>query len=317
MALTEVDGTTAVLVEKDGSGGHKLAVVAGLDAGTTVGLEAGSEVIGAVEFVDESGVAYGVKHVDNKLRVSATPYFIDIVEGNVPAHTAVNKFGHNSAVGATLEAVWDYGGAYTYLADDTFATMYLSSDAAADTSMLFNIQGIDDEYNFFSADATTDASDGRTFVQIDTGSTGGDAWRIFRVINLSAKNQTGNIYISKDNTDAGGNGIPDTVTNIQAQVKAYAQQTLMSLWTVPLSKTAYLTRIYASTSTAKVSEIHLYVRPFGGVFNIKYIISLNANVYSHVYDFPISVAAKSDIKVMASAAGGGGEISAGFDLWYE
>ena len=294
--------------------------ITGADSGGdshTVRTDTDGKLLVGAQLVDENGALYGVKHIGNKPRVSAMPYYVDIAEGNVPGHVAVNKFGHNSDTGATLEDVWDYSGAYTYLADDTFATMYISSDSAADTGMLFNVQGIDDEYNFFSANVTTDASDGRTFVAIDTGSTGGDAWRVFRVINLSGTNQTGNIYVSKDNTDAGGDGIPDTVSNIQAQVKAYAQQTLMALWTVPTGKTAYLTHIYASTGTAKVTEIHVYARPFGGVFNIKYIISLLGNAFTHRYDFPFSIAGKSDIKIMASATGGGGEVSAGFDLWYE
>ena len=289
-----------------------------------VSLGTGDNVFGAVELVDENGTAYGVKHAGNKPRVSSMSYQFDIAEGNVPGHYAVNKFGHNSAVGATIEPIWDYSGQYEYLADDTFATMYLSSDAEADQGLTYEIDGVDSDYAYFRATATTDGADGRTFVAIDSGAVGGQAWRIVRVRNTgNAGAAAGNIYISKDNTDVGGNGIPDTVADIQAQVLIGMEQTLMAMWTVPASRAgsaitmAYLTSFYAGTSTAKVTEIHLFYRPFGGVFNVKHTIPINAVATRHPYDFPVPYAPKGDLVIRASAAGGGGEVSAGFDLWYE
>jgi hypothetical protein len=267
--------------------------------------------------LDENGVPYGVKHIGNKPRVSSMPYTYDITEGNVPNHYAVNKFGHNSAVGATLEPIWDYSGAYTYLGDDTFATMYISSDHAGDTSMTFDIIGIDSDYNYSTVEVITSAGSGFTFVALTSGAADDKWWRIFRAQNISGTNQQGNIYISKDNTDVGGNGIPDSVADIQAQAMIIPQQTLMALWTCPVDHTAYLTSYYSSTSTNKVTEVHLYIRPFGGVFNAKHVILVNAGSYNHQFDFPIVIAAKSDVVVRASAVGGGGEVSAGFDLWFE
>ena len=63
--------------------------------------------------------------------------------------------------------------------------------------------------------------------------------------------------------------------------------------------------------------MHLYVRPFGGVFNIKNVILINSGAYRHPYDFPLTIDPKSDVVIKAAATGGGGEVSAGFDLWYE
>jgi hypothetical protein len=102
-----------------------------------------------------------------------------------------------------------------------------------------------------------------------------------------------------------------------AQITATFNQTLMALWTVPDTFTAYIYGYYASTSTAKVTEIHLYVREEYGPFQIKHIITLNANHVYHQFPFPLKIDQHSDIKIMASAAGGGGEVSAGFDCWFE
>jgi hypothetical protein len=161
------------------------------------------------------------------------------------------------------------------------------------------------------------AANGTTFVALTSGAADDKWWRIVRALNTSGTAAQGNIYISKDNTDAGGNGIPDDTADIQAQVLIGMEQTLMAQWTVPVDNVAYMTSFYASTSSDKVTEVHLYYRPFGGVFNVKHVISIAKGAHSHEWKMPPSYAAKGDIVIRASATGGGGDVSAGFDLWFE
>ena len=255
--------------------------------------------------------------VQHTAREATLNFGYDVAKGNLPEVGYINKFGENNSVGATLEEVWDYSGPYQYLADDTFATMYVSSDNAGDTGLVINVQGVDDEYNMFSANVTTDGANGRVFVALDTGSAGGKAWRVFRVRNTSATAALGNIYISKDNTDVGGNGIPDTVADIQAEILIGQGQTLMALWTSPKNKTTYLTNFYCSTVSAKVTKVRLYYRPFGGSFNVKHTTALNASANEHEWHFPSAYAGKGDFAMKASAVGAGGIVSAGFSGWYE
>ena len=283
--------------------------------GGVVDLAAGASV--NVRMLDENGVPYGVKHIDNKIRVSSVPYFVDIAKGEVPDHVSVNKFGHNAAVAGTLEPIWDFSAPYVYLADDTFATMYISSDDTLDQGITYEVSGIDSDYNASTVTVTTNGADGFVFVPLTSGAADNEWWRIFRVRNTSGIVAQGNIYISKDNTDVGGNGIPDDTDDIQAMVVIANEQTLMAQWTCPVGNTGRLTHLYGGTSQIKATEIHLYVREFGGVFNIKFIMSVNAGVHEHFYDFPIPISAKADVRITALASGGGGEVSAGFDLWYE
>jgi hypothetical protein len=249
--------------------------------------------------------------------VQALPSYVEIAKGNLANHTAVNKFGRNGAVGSSAEPVWDFSATYDYLADDTFATMYISSDNSADQGLTYSVTGIDSDYNYSTVTVTTDGSDGTTFVALASGADDDQWWRVFRAVNTSGTAAQGNIYISKDNTDVGGNGIPDDTSDIQAQILIGNEQTLMALWTSPVDFTSYLTLYYASTSSSKVTNIYLFVRPFGGVFNMKHVISINANHISHEFSFPLVINGKSDIKVEADAAGGGGVVDAGFDLWFE
>lgn len=260
-----------------------------------------------------------VESIERKLRTSSHPYYVDIAKGNISGSVGVNKFGYNAAIGATpYEEIWDGQAVYEYLANDTFATMYLSSDDETnDVGLTYSMQGIDSDYNLSTVTGTLHAVDARTMVALTSGATDGKWWRIFRVIATSGTAATGNIYVSKDNTDAGGDGIPDTATDIQAKILVGNEQTLMALWSCPLANTAYLTGYYAATSVAKVTTVKLFVRPFGGVFNLKHMIVLNASPGDHDFLFPLTVAAKSDIAMTAIAAGGGGAVAAGFDLWYE
>ncbi len=69
----------------------------------------------AVQFRDENGLAYGIRHADNKPRVSSTPYLYDIAEGNVANHDSLMKFGANNSVGNSEETIWTAGELYAYL----------------------------------------------------------------------------------------------------------------------------------------------------------------------------------------------------------
>ena len=252
-------------------------------------------------------------------REAAQDFGYDVSKGNIDGVERVNKFGYNAAVGATLEAIWDYSGTYSWNADDTFVTMYISSDNAGDQNLPYTVQGINSEYDWDSVDITTDGASGFTFVPIVSNAADGLWWRVNRALHTAPSTTAalGNIYISRDNTDVGGNGIPDTVADIQAEILIGMEQTLMALWTIPRDRKAYLTHFYSSTSVAKVTEVRLYYRPFGGVFNIKHIVTINASSYQHEWHFPGQYAGKGDLMIQATAAGGGGKVAAGFSLWHE
>lgn len=67
-----------------------------------------------VQFVDETGTAYGIREIDNKPRVSSMDYLYDIAEGNVTGHEAWVKSGYNPNVGTTMETVWAYSTQYVF-----------------------------------------------------------------------------------------------------------------------------------------------------------------------------------------------------------
>jgi hypothetical protein len=267
-----------------------------------------------VQLKDSSGGTFGVDRIDNRLSVNVKPYYDMITEGLVADHSFVSKFGHDSAGDTSnhLE-VWDGSIAYPY--PSTAETLYLSSTDGGD-DQVYEVHGLDQNWDFTTVQVT---ANGQNSVQIS-----GSWVRTFRVKNLGTTDNAGTIHISTDVDASDTGGAPATpATQSRAQISVGFNQTLMALWSVPANKTAYLTNLYASAAQASPGatqlrcEIALWVRPFGGVFQIKKMFSLQSGAVTQLhYDFALKIDCKSDIK-MTSLSSASAEVSAGFDAWYE
>ena len=261
-----------------------------------------------LKLLDENGTTFGVERIQNRQRVSTKSYFTEISEGNISDHKFVSKFGFDDDVDTTHQEVWTGSRVYPYIT--TASTLYLSSSAAGDTQP-YEIQGLDERWDEKTVTVT---ASGFSSIALP-----GTWMRIFRIKNMGVTNNAGIIYVSLDN-DAQGDGIPDTLaTDSKGEIAVGRNQTLMTMWAVPRNYTAYITNFYASCShaTAKTGEIVLWVRPYGGVFQTKKILSINSGQTATIkYDFPLKVEAKSDIRITAKSASAL-TVSAGFDAWYE
>ena len=259
------------------------------------------------KLINADGDAFGLKMANGKPRMSTNSYLYDITEGNVADHYFVSKFGHDSDTTNADQEVWDGSAVYTYAA--AAETLYLSSSDDGD-DQVYEIQGLDAKWDY---QTTTVTCTGFAGVALP-----GTWIRTFRIKNMGATNNAGIIYISTD-TDTTADGVPDPVTLIRAQISVGRNQTLMAIWSVPNDFTAYLTNFYASAAatTVKTSEISLWVRPFGGVFQIKKIFSINSGTTAQIkYDFPLKILEKSDVRITANS-NASSDVSAGFDAWYE
>lgn len=241
--------------------------------------------------------------------VKSTPFGYRIVQDKVTGWTELNKFGRNEAVGASEEPVWGQSNDYTYI---TVAdTLYISSTNAAD-DQTYEIQGLDASWNYQTATATVN---GLTFVEV----TGVTWMRVFRVKNTGTTDNAGVIYVHIDDADGDANGIPDTVaSDTKARIDIGMNQTLMAIWTVPAGREFYLEYFYASTNVAtKATAVFLRARPTGGVFQVKNVLDINGSAAERRYVLPLKFAEKTDIEVTATAAAGGGLVSAGFGGWFQ
>lgn len=67
-----------------------------------------------VQFIDENGDPYGIKHINNKPRVSSMSYLYDIGEGNVSGHSAWTKIGYSPTINTVESNLWSAGGVYVF-----------------------------------------------------------------------------------------------------------------------------------------------------------------------------------------------------------
>ena len=258
-----------------------------------------------VALINDKGGYTPIKDVDGKIRVSSTPYLYDIAEGNVPNHYSINKFGYNSTLPTSYEDIWEQSTVYTYTT--TAQVMHCSSSEVGDTQMI-EVQGLDANWNLQIKRVKLV---GQTETPLGT-----ELWmRVFRIRNLGATNFAGTVYVYEDDTVA--SGVPQTATKIRAIVIGANNQTQMALWTVPSGTTAYLTSIYASTTSTKLVSCGLFIREPGGVFQIKHLKEFTATNWKYDFSIPLKVNARSDIAMKAKVTVAGGDVAAGFDLWYE
>lgn len=201
---------------------------------------------------DTTGSSYGVPHIGNKPRVSATPYLYDIVKGNVAGHVALHKFGRNQAVGAADEIIWTPGGTGHYPYNATACPLNIVSTDLDDTgsgigARTVSIEGLDAAGSSYIETITMNGD----IPVLTTGS----YLRVFRAKVLTAGASVENEGLINIRDIAGG--------SIMAQIDTGQNQAEMAMWTVPAGSTFYMVHLWASESATKTTRIILMARPQG------------------------------------------------------
>lgn len=265
---------------------------------------------------DENGIAYGVKHIANKLRTSSMPYLYDIAEGNVSGHTPYAKLGYNGDVGATEEDIWTQSGVYPWLAAPVALEVVSSSadDAVAGTGVQkVRVGYLDGDY---SSQSQVISLAGQTPVPL-TDTT------ILRVNSIRAT-QVG----------TGGSAaglitcrlVGGAATVYRAIVAGFTRGR-GAVFTVPLGQTLYITSIVVSsghttvgklvrwTARAQVDDLAPTVRvPFFMPF---FEVMTQDSSFHRDFEMPIAIPATADVKVSAVSNGAGAICTCALRGWLE
>ena len=244
-------------------------------------------------------------------------YNLEIAKGNIPGHTYVHKFGEAGDID-TADGFCDIWDGCSTISGITKITSYTYSSSADIDSLVssgaldavdIEIQGLDSSWNLVSQEITLN---GQTRVALDT-----DLIRVFRMKNIGATALTGDVfcYVNGGGLTA---GVQDTEADIRSIIQRGNEQTLMAIYTIPNGKTGYLDQFYSSIASkiTQASHVHLFVRPTGGVFQIKNsgsVSSAGTSHAMHLYKVPERLAAKSDIVLRADSSVNNGVVSGGFD----
>ena len=227
---------------------------------------------------------------------------IHISNGQMLNASHINKFGYTGTDVNGTATIWDgtsaiNNSAYPYLTAPV--TLRVESDEPDDDGATYLIEGLDGDYNPVSESITTDAGTG-----VGTGTQ--QFLRVFRAkITSNGGVNEGNVSITTN----------DANLTLLAYIIDGNGQTLMSIYTVPAGKTAYLFKLHGSVDKANVGvQFMFFETPFGGSTNIKHMSGTQGgNPIDYDYPVPLRFEEKSDLemRITTSASCGAGGI---FDL---
>lgn len=233
---------------------------------------------------------------------------LEAARGNISGISSGNKFGKNIAV-TTYEDIWQNGG--TFASPTTADVVNFASSSANDTAAgtgarTLQISGVDTNWRSVTETITL-----RGTTNVPTVN---KYWGINRVIVLTAG--SGGTNAGTITGTSTGTGTPVLATIVIGKA-----QTQQCIYFVPAGYTCYITRLNVSqtntTSTATL-QAELFIKPFGGVFNIKNDLSLGqggTNAIEEHFDTPIIATEKSIIKIGAKPSAASAIVSAEFDYF--
>lgn len=233
---------------------------------------------------------------------------LGIPHGNFNGYSSVNKFGQNENSGIGVrEDLWDGGGNYSYPTTALMTSISQTADQVAMRGATIEIQGLDANWELTIQNAILDASDTTTIVTLTT-----PLIRVFRMKVLANVVSTSEIRVHN-----AGKTIDYAIIGIGNN------QTLMTLYTVPSGKTAYMICYYCSvtpdaTLDPKGTEFRLWTadRSNGYEFQLKHAIGIPTAGTPFIYCFEpyFKITEKTDIKITSLCNGKAGDVHGGFNL---
>lgn len=220
-----------------------------------------------------------------------------VTMGFKDGYSKVDKFGvnHNVTTSSDPEDMWEFGGLYNYDTDGTAPIQYLSSSNTNDNQTI-TVQGLDINGDFVSQNI---ALSGQLVAPLIT-----PLWRVFRMVNDNSTTIQGVVYCHTDPAPTAG--VPAD-ENVRAIINDGNNQTLMTLYTIPKGKVAFLHRGEVGLSLegnagslAEYAHIHYESRRFGKVFTVKKSITVmvgGISVYQDVRTFPDVIPSLTDLKL--------------------
>lgn len=263
------------------SAGEQLKVSGGANDVSTL-RDSGNATGGSTTTIEDTGADF----------VAAT-----VAVGDVVINDTQSEYGIICLVEATKLTVYT-AMSTGFSAADAYRVLNASGTGAAAVRVL----GLDDDYLEISEVVATNGA--------APVATSQSFLRVFRAYVVIAGNTGGNVaaILVQDNAAA--------VT--QAEIRATRNQTEMAIWTVPASKTLFLTATHAGESNNVRAEVSVFQRPRGGVFRpIGLAMAVKQGGDGHDYATPLSIPQKTDVEMRAIGDGVNAAVSAGFEGWYE
>jgi hypothetical protein len=224
---------------------------------------------------------------------SGESFELKVSQGKVNGNTFIDQYGENSDIDTDSVPVdiTQIGGLYNYDANNTAPITSLISDNTGDLEPIeitgLNING--------EEVVQTITLDGVNRVALTT-----PLWRVYRMQNVGVNDLQGNVYCY-----IGVGGIPAQADQ-RAIITGNNNQTLMSIYTIPLGKVGFLFKGevgMARSQSSGTANVTYYSRRYGRVFINKKDLDINnqgSSIYQDLRAFPDIIPALTDIKITAT-----------------
>ncbi len=228
----------------------------------------------------------------------------NIARGRRLGKSTFVRFGLNEAVGTSFEDVWTVSTNLTYLTSASL--LRLTSNAAADAIAGTGAQKVTIQYldaSFIQQEEELD------LVASSTVDTSGTALRVVRAWVSQFGSGKANAADIDITAVTGGTA--------QGEIVLGENQTLMTHYTVPAGKTAYMMYLFASVGKGDDCQIQLIKKDAtdaNGGFRMAVRFPLYQNNYARESEVPLKFTEKMDLVIRAKSIGGGIQVGAGFDL---
>lgn len=241
----------------------------------------------------------------NRLRVVSQNYLYAVAEWDIPYHSPVRRFWHNTSVWTSLETVCPASTLYTYLT--SAEQLRIVSSSASDTgagvwAQSVFIQWLDTNYDLQSEvvilNWTTPVYTTKSYI------------RLLAAYNNSVWTSAANVWdISITN---------NAWTIIQWWFLAWLGRWNAAIFTVPAWKTFYMTSWYGSENSSKGSDISLWKREFwDGWWQKVRLYTILDGVFENEISMPLQFWEKTDIEVRAISTLAWANIAGWFYWWME
>ena len=218
---------------------------------------------------------------------------IPIAGGQIAGYNYVHKFGANTGLSnQDYETIWDGSNLYPWATMDTAATTLTTNAETGNNGAEITIQGLNENWELTTEVLTLDG----------TAQTTQNSWkRVFRGFVSGSQAITADFTLSKGAT-------------VVLQIGVDSQQTLMSVYTVPAGKSAYLFNLDCTTLKNEEITVRVKTRLFGKVFRTQHIFQVAGVHYNHTFTSPLYYPEKTDIELRAKGGNAGVSAFAHFDL---
>jgi len=227
--------------------------------------------------------------------------YLNIARGQVKGASHVHKFGAVPALSInTTGTIWDISDTlYPWSALDTPAIVNIERNNASDEGKTVIVQGLDGDYNFVEDSITISGTDTLGTV-------------LFKRVNRAYVINDGSNNVGIIDIEAGAAG-GTTV----ARINVGKGQTLMSVYTVPAGKNAYLIQGTATCQDGADATGDMFVRYFGETtFRVGHSFEVSGDGGQYFYRFgvPLKIPQKSDIDVRAFVRSNNARLTAAYDI---